>query len=181
MTSTAGMLLGSVTHRIIRHAHCAVLIARPGKGAGRIVAGTDFSEAALLAMNVAADEAQRTGAELTVVHSVDYLTPVGGEAALAFHGAQPGLSAEELQRITADARVRLDEALAHFGIEVLTRVARGPADETLIQIAAELQADLLVVGTIGRTGFRRALLGSVAEAVAIHAPCSVLIVRQPPQ
>lgn len=59
MTSTAGMLLGSVTHRIIRHAHCAVLIARPGKGAGRIVAGTDFSEAALLAMNVAAEEARR--------------------------------------------------------------------------------------------------------------------------
>jgi nucleotide-binding universal stress UspA family protein len=117
---------------------------------------------------------------LTVVHSLDYVTPMGAEAALAFQGTQPGLSSEELQRI-ADARDRLSETLDHLGIEGQIRVAHGPADKALIQIAAELQADLLVVGTVGRTGFRRVLLGSVAEAVARHAPCSVLIVRQHPQ
>jgi nucleotide-binding universal stress UspA family protein len=53
--------------------------------------------------------------------------------------------------------------------------------DTSGSVRDRLRFDLLVVGTVGRTGFRRVLLGSVAEAVAIHAPCSVLIVRQRPQ
>jgi nucleotide-binding universal stress UspA family protein len=59
-------------------------------------------------------------------------------------------------------------------------VTTGSAGTALIEIASERKADLIVVGTIGRTGLRRALLGSVAETVAKGAPCSVLIVRRHP-
>jgi nucleotide-binding universal stress UspA family protein len=59
-------------------------------------------------------------------------------------------------------------------------VTTGSAGTALIDVAKERKADLVVVGTIGRTGLRRALLGSVAETVARGAPCSVLVVRRHP-
>jgi nucleotide-binding universal stress UspA family protein len=61
-TSAADTLLGSVSDSIIRHAHCPVLIARPGKQTGRILAGTDFSDPALPALRAAAAETRRVGA-----------------------------------------------------------------------------------------------------------------------
>ena len=56
-------------------------------------------------------------------------------------------------------------------------VASGPAAETIVQIAQERAADLIVMGTHGRTGLRHLLLGSVAEKVVRLAPCPVLTVR----
>src|SRR5215831_10826427 len=149
-TSAADALLGSVTDSVIRHAHCPVLIVRLGKRTGRIVAGTDFSDPVLPALRAAGDEAERTGAQLTVVHSLDMVWSLAAYPALAFGGAPFNVSAEQIK------------------------------EQALIDIASERKADLIVVGTIGRTGLRRALLGSVAETVAKGAPCSVLIIRQHP-
>ena len=75
-TSAADVLLGSVSDRIIRHAHCPVLIVRSGKHTGHILAGTDFSDPALPALRAAADEAMRVGGQLTVIDS-QILAPVG--------------------------------------------------------------------------------------------------------
>ena len=70
-TSAADVLLGSVTDSVIRHAHCPVLIVRPGDETRRIIVGTDFSDPALPAIRAAADEANRVNGELTVVHCLD--------------------------------------------------------------------------------------------------------------
>ena len=179
-TSAADALLGSVTDSVIRHAHCPVLIVRLGKRTGRIVAGTDFSDPVLPALRAAGDEAERTGAELTVVHSLDMVWSLAAYPALAFGGAPFNISAEQIKEVELVATQRLEESLKQLNVSGDTLVTIGPAGKALIDIASERKADLIVVGTIGRTGLRRALLGSVAETVAKGAPCSVLIVRQHP-
>jgi nucleotide-binding universal stress UspA family protein len=180
-TSAADALLGSVTDSVIRHAHCPVLIVRSGKRTGRIVAGTDFSDPVLPALRAAGDEAERTGAELTVVHSLDMVWSLAAYPALAFGGAPFNISAEQIKELELVATQRLEESLKQLNVSGDTLVTTGPAGTALIDIASERKADLIVVGTIGRTGLRRALLGSVAETVAKGAPCSVLIVRLHPE
>jgi nucleotide-binding universal stress UspA family protein len=180
-TSAADALIGSVTDSVIRHAHCPVLITRSNKRTGRILAGTDFSDPALPPLRAAADEAERVGGELTVVHSLDLVWSVAAYPALAFGGAPFNVSPEQIKELEVVAAKRLEESLKTLGITGDTLVTTGAAGTALIDIAREKKVDLIVVGTVGRTGLRRALLGSVAETVAKGAPCSVLIVRLHPE
>ncbi len=85
---------------------------------------------------------------------------------------------ERMQEAEASAK-RAAEGLRAAGFQVSTRVAEGEIRSGILDVAAEWHADLIVVGSHGRTGLQRMLLGSVAEAVARHARCSVLIVRIP--
>jgi nucleotide-binding universal stress UspA family protein len=179
-TSAADVLLGTVTGSVIRHAHCPVLIVRPGERTGHIVAGTDFSDPSFPAIQAAADEANRVEGQLTVVHSLDMVWSLAAYPAMAFGGAPFNISPEQIEELEGIATQRLEESLRQLHITGNTLVTTGPAGTALIEIASERKADLVVVGTIGRTGLRRALLGSVAESVAKGAPCSVLIVRQHP-
>lgn len=71
------------------------------------------------------------------------------------------------------------ETLRLAGFKVETAVEQGGIREKIIDYAAAWHADLIVLGSHGRTGLGRFLLGSVAESVARHAPCSVEIVRLP--
>ena len=63
--------------------------------------------------------------------------------------------------------------------EVMTRLLRGEPWDQIVSVAREEAVDLIVMGTHGRTGLRRALIGSVAERVVRHAPCTVMVVRAP--
>jgi nucleotide-binding universal stress UspA family protein len=90
------------------------------------------------------------------------------------------MSPEEIKELESVAQKRLEEALKQAHITAETLVTVGAAASAIIEIASEEKAQLIVVGTVGRTGLRRALLGSVAEAVAKGAPCSVLVVRNDP-
>ena len=84
----------------------------------------------------------------------------------------------QLEREAAAGHVReATRALAALGSRVAGRVVDGDPREALVDAALAEDADLLVVGCRGRTGIARLLLGSVASHVAVHAPCSVLIVR----
>jgi len=74
-------------------------------------------------------------------------------------------------------QARLDECVHRFKAEGGGLLRNGPAAATILSAASELPAQLLVVGTHGRTGLSRVALGSVAEAVVRAAPCSVLTVR----
>jgi nucleotide-binding universal stress UspA family protein len=175
MTAADGILLGSVTAKVIRYAHSPVLVARKPRASGHIVAGTDFSDPALPAVEAAVNEARRTNAQLTIIHSLDVYrtTPTAGAMELA----PLAISDEIYKDMEKYAGERLADILKKFGMPGHASVARGPAALALVTAAADLNAELLVVGTVGRTGLTRLLLGSVAEAVASNAPCSVLIVR----
>lgn len=138
----------------------------------RIVAPTDFQQGASLALDLACDLAEPLEAEIVLLHVI---TPA------AFSGLAGGASAEEDAR--ASARITLDAALAAARVRYARTsfcLAEGPAADTILAAAASLSADLIVMGTHGRGGLRRALLGSVAEAVVRASPVPVLTVSSRP-
>ncbi|HKP13684.1 MAG TPA: universal stress protein, partial [Blastocatellia bacterium] len=86
---------------------------------------------------------------------------------------------------TEQARVALDDAVARFNeattptLKVTTEVHKGYAKRVILDEAERWGANLIVLGSHGYSGFKRLLLGSVSQAVAAHARCSVEIVRAP--
>jgi nucleotide-binding universal stress UspA family protein len=161
---------GGVAERVVRHAHCHVLVARPSAGAA-VLAASDASQPAQAALSAAAAEAARRAAPLVVVHCMDLLIPgvVGYEV--------PPLGPEVIIALRGQWQHRLEAALTQINAKGEVRVEEGPAGPLIAKLAAELPAALVVVGTHGHTGLRRMVLGSVAEAVVRTAPASVLVVR----
>ena len=98
-------------------------------------------------------------------------------------GYEPEM-AERLREPLSQAELSVEhaaETLRAGGFRVKTRVVEAEVRTAILDVAAEWQADLIVLGSHGRKGLSRFMLGSVAESVARHSPCSVLIVRTPPQ
>jgi nucleotide-binding universal stress UspA family protein len=167
-TPRAQAMALDVTARVVRHAPCSVLLARPPRP-GPVLAATDLSAAASAALAGAADEARRRERSLVAVHVIDYL-PRG-------RGARGGPAGETWARVRAAAARRLEADLAARAPEGAPVLRRGRAGEQIGALCEELQADLLVVGTHGRTALPRLALGSVAELVLRRARGSVLFVR----
>jgi nucleotide-binding universal stress UspA family protein len=131
---------------------------------------TDFSERSQYALGLACALARDYGARLVVLHVVAVPAVIYAE------GAVPPDS-EELR---AAARAQLDGLPVPFGnIRVERRLEEGDAVETILRVAQELPADLIVMGTHGRTGLGRLLMGSVAEQIVRKASCPVLTVKTP--
>ena len=179
-TVAAGVIVvgpGNVAERVVRHAPCPVLVARPSPR-GAVLAATDFSDFALPAMTAGAAEAARRGVALVVLHSMD----LGPFAAMSAGGAYPMIppigALEDLRvRVRAETLDRLRRGLETVGAKGETIVADDAPGEAIVAAARTLPAEMVVVGTIGRTGLSRLALGSVAEAVVRSAPCSVLVMR----
>jgi universal stress protein A len=139
----------------------------------RIVCPTDFSESAVGAERHAADLARALGAELVLVH-------VASDAPMWRAGLMtPTLRGvyESQRKWAADALAARAVALAAKGAPARSVVKVGVASEEIFRVAAEEHADMIVMGTQGRTGLERLMLGSVAERVIRAAPCPVLTVR----
>ena len=165
-------LMGSVSDSVVRHAHCPVLVVRwkPVVFPAKILLATDGSEEADLAAQSAADLAARTGSELHVTHVGTALSHV------KYMGAGP----QEL--LDKEAKEVLEAQLEQMG-EARARVTEahlmsGRADEEIIFLAEGVGADLVVVGSRGLGGIRRARLGSVSDSVVRHTHCPVLVVRR---
>jgi len=145
----------------------------------RILVGVDFSEHSNDALAEACRIAEANAAvELHVLHVVP--PPIGD---VGIYGAAPDF-ATELDTFIERGRNELGAVCAGIADELTPRVhqhirAGTPARE-LVAAARDIDADLIVVGTHGRTGIQRVLLGSIAENVLRHAPCSVLTVRRKP-
>ena len=142
-----------------------------------IVVGVDGSSCAHAALEFAAGEAALRGARLRVVCAWD-IPP-----AIYAGGFAPGFDQETLDafRDNAETIVRTELAEAKRlqpSIEVEARTSEGQAAEVLL--AAAQDASLIVVGNRGHGGFASLLLGSVSQHVVHHAPCPVLVIREPP-
>lgn len=171
-------LLGSVAERVVRYAQGPVLVARPGALTGPVVAATDLSDPSLPAIRAAAAEAGRRGSELVVVHAIESLSHLFvATAGAPFGGSWSGIDADALRSIRDAARTALAGALESVGEKATPEVVEGDAASSIVARAEALGAQLVVVATHGRTGLARVALGSVAEKVVRHAPCSVLVVR----
>jgi nucleotide-binding universal stress UspA family protein len=170
-------VLGSVAERVVRHAHCSVLVARPPEKTGVVLAASDLSEPSLLALAAGAAAAKRSGAKLLVVSALEWSEGTLGAAA-GMLGSLPVLPSVELQEQVREVlRSTLTQAMARAGAEGEARVLDGPPAATIVTCAAEVGAELIVIGTRGHTGLARLALGSVAEHVTRDAGCSVLVVR----
>jgi nucleotide-binding universal stress UspA family protein len=163
--------LSGISERVVRYAHCPVLVVRPSRK-GCVLAATDFSDPATPAIEAAVSEAARCGQELNIIHAFNTEQFVLASDA-DLYALMPPQFANEMQQALQE---RLDACVrkvsAKSGILV-----RNAADIAILETANELPAELVVVGTHGRTGFRRFALGSVAEEVVRRAGCSVLVVR----
>jgi nucleotide-binding universal stress UspA family protein len=143
-----------------------------------IIAGCDLSEPADHALDRACALALQHGAKLVVVHAQandEMQADAGDSAMLKMLGEVSGA-------VKTEEAVRLADKLAGIqakGVttELISRV--GPADELLTEIATEIKAELIVLGTTGHTGLSRLLLGSVAASTIRRATCDVLVVRGP--
>lgn len=180
-TQTRGLeraLLGSVASQILRYAHCPVLVSRPANGTGGILAATDLSDPSLPAITAAAEESRRTGGALTVLHVLDpSWTALGAAAGLPFGIVAPQPSAELQAEVRAAAVSTLAQVMERSGAQGQAVALAGSPVSTIVDHARERDVALIVVGTRGRTGLSRILLGSVAERVVADAHCSVLAVR----
>jgi nucleotide-binding universal stress UspA family protein len=171
------MLLGSVAERVVRQAPCSVLVARQAPSPGVVLVATDLSPASVPAIEAGAAAARRRNAKLVVISVLEW---PGAESVAwaALFGPVPAIPGEETRAERRDAARRIVEqslvAAAATG-EVLLR--DGSAATQIVRASEELGAELVVVGTHGRTGLERLALGSVAERVIRSAPCSVLAVR----
>jgi nucleotide-binding universal stress UspA family protein len=136
-----------------------------------ICCAVDFSEISHLALSRAADLARRYDAALLVLHAVAPSRSALGEEA---DEEQERVETERAERQLARWRGGA-EMLA--GRRVRTEVVHGDPAAEIVRHALRHRCDLLVLGTHGRTGLRRLVLGSVAERVLRRAPCPVLAVR----
>jgi nucleotide-binding universal stress UspA family protein len=168
-------LIGSTTERMVRHAPCSVLVVHPVQREGltslkHIVAGTDFSDSSNPAIDAAAALAKSFEAWVTLMHVYDVVPPVPVLEDSAYAGSDfASMCQAALEKLRA---ARLD------GVPSTVQVLRDKSTVTaLSEWADDHEVDLMVLGTHGRTGAARLLLGSVAERTVRHAPCAVMVVK----
>jgi nucleotide-binding universal stress UspA family protein len=181
LTGITHLLLGSTAERVVQRCPCPVLTVHPGdkdrhRAIRTVLVPTDFSsgaeEAASLALRLLARQDQ--DARLVLVHA--YHLPIEYTA----YGPIP-TSVNFLSDVGADAQERLDRLageLARQGLTVDTAAREGYAPDVIVEEARTRDADLIAMGTHGRTGLAHLLLGSTAQRVVQHAPCPVMTVRQ---
>jgi universal stress protein A len=160
----AHAVLGRTAERVVRHALSPVLVARPSR-LGMVLAATDFSDQAVPAVEAGVAEARCRGTDLVLIHAVDLVPPL------------LPLPLELAAGIRKTQREKLDDCVRRYEARGGGLLQDGPAAPAILRAAEELPAQLLVLGTHGRTGLTRLALGSVAESVVRGSPCSVLIVR----
>ena len=135
-----------------------------------ILLATDGSREAELAATTAVDLAKSTDSELHVVHVGEFLPTML---------AQTEVEPAQLER---EAREQLDEEVRRIeeagGTVKETHLRLGRADEEIVDVAHDMEAGFIVMGSRGHGRMRRALMGSVSDSVVRHAHCPVTIVRE---
>jgi len=144
----------------------------------KIIYPTDFSSTAKIAFETAQRLARDSNASLLVVHVVEPTAQAPGAAVPQVTMSGVDLPADAREN-AENARERLEKVKPDDeGIRVEHRLLEGAPSKEIPEFADNQHADLIVMGTHGRTGLRRLLMGSVAEAVVRNANCPVLTIRQ---
>jgi nucleotide-binding universal stress UspA family protein len=176
-TGLQRFLLGSVASSVLRHTPCDVLVCRGVSGPSpfqRPLVATDFSAAAARALRNAAALAA-PGAPIEIVHA--WQLPAGSWGATLLGQARFPWSTVR-DAVLSGAQAQADKLAASFsdlGHPLHVQLIQGPPASVVTHAAEAGGHDLIAIGTHGHRGFRRLLLGSVAESTIRHAPCSVLV------
>jgi nucleotide-binding universal stress UspA family protein len=177
-------LLGSVSKSVVQGAACSVGIIRTGVAADpaagtrpglRVLLATDGSDCSLAAARSIARRPWLTGSKFRIISIADVI-----EASIELWYTDVGLL-EELQRLSREHAQRAIDAaepvLTTAGLTTVKQAFVGLPRAAILDDAERWQADLIVVGSHGKRGIDRLLLGSVSESIAVHAPCSVEVIR----
>lgn len=139
-----------------------------------ILVPTDFGEASECAVEYALELAKVLGSEIVLMHAFEI-------PAVGFPDGALVATADMTNRVLEGAQVGLDRHMANYenrGVPIRSVIKQGDAWRSVVATAEELGADMIIMGTHGRRGLPRALLGSVAEKVVRTAHCPVLTVHK---
>ncbi|MHB8844590.1 MAG: universal stress protein [Nitrospirota bacterium] len=163
-------LVGSVTARVIGHTQRDVLVVPAGSVLGwkKILIATDGSRFSAIAISKAIDFAKAYGGSLVVVSVVDVPTEFYAEAPQAV---------DDMIRKAREYTAAVKAQAGAAGVTAETYIGEADAFEAIVRLAREQAVNMIVVGSHGRTGLRRLLMGSVTEKVIGHAECPVLVAR----
>jgi nucleotide-binding universal stress UspA family protein len=176
-TGLARVFLGSVAEKVVRHTHCSVLVARAVSKASLVLAATDLSDPALIAVRLAALEAILRGLPLAVMYNLDLWPSVVPSLGL-LGPIQQQPDAETLVAEKQSAREVLRTQLERIGVKAKLEVtADNDTTAAIVKTADILHASLVVIGSRGGAGIVRMALGTVAEQVVRYAHCSVMVAR----
>ncbi|MGO9647399.1 MAG: universal stress protein [Terriglobales bacterium] len=188
-TALTRFLLGSVAQAVLRTSPCSVEIVRhspasaPPSQAMKILLASDGSRCSAKAALSVANRPWPAGSQISIVSVVQLLTPEIPNTAAPLASEYP---TSLLEHVWEEARTHAEEAVAEArktlsatGLKVCERRATpvGEPRALILDDAEEWEADLIVLGSHGRHGWDRMLLGSVSESVALYAHCSVEVVR----
>ncbi len=185
ISALARFLLGNVASAVVRHAPCSVEIVRTreGKTAGvhKILLATDGSEFSERAARSIAERPWPAGTEVEVLSVVELV--LGNTQAWI---EPPYIDNKQMETLREDAMKRAQSAVAG-AVAILSKafpkvaesisVLLGGPKAVIMEEADKIGADLIVVGSHGHQGIERFMLGSVSEAVAMHAHGSVEVIR----
>jgi nucleotide-binding universal stress UspA family protein len=143
----------------------------------RILVPLDFSPPSDRALAYARALSEEFGAPLYLLHVIEDRLMTGPWPAEVYLGELPKLR-EDLVKEAERRMLTSLESLAAEGIQATGEVLIGGPSHVIIEQANNVNADLIVMGTHGRTGITHLLIGSVAERVIRHAPCPVFVIRE---
>jgi nucleotide-binding universal stress UspA family protein len=174
-TGIRRMLVGSVAEKVIRHAPCSVLAVRGGRDGTKafqhILCPVDFSESSRYAIEIATKLAAPDGLGITLFHAFDLPVRFSAELPPDLIETMDRKASAYLERLASELRRKVNLPIA-----LRTRIGSAGA-QAISVLEHETTYDLACVGSHGRTGLSRVLLGSVAEKIVRHAPCPVLVAR----
>jgi nucleotide-binding universal stress UspA family protein len=139
----------------------------------KILVPVDFSDCSLAGLTYAVKFANEVGARIIVLHVAD-LGPVMMTTGCGDYDSPTYI--EAARRRSADQMQAFLKRVNFDGVRVDTSAVAGYCPTAIYEAGAKEGADLIIISTHGRTGLRRALIGSVAEGTVRHAPCAVLVV-----
>ena len=179
------LMLGSVTEKVLRRASCPVLTVPPHAVATstlpfrQLLCAIDFSDSSLAGLDMAASLAREAGAALTLQHVIEWPWHEPPPPSLTDLPRAQASALDEFRRyLTTMACNRLKDLAQDVDGTALWRVAHGKPYTELLRTAAELRADLIVIGVHGRNAADMMLFGSTTNQVVRRASCPVLTIRQ---
>lgn len=182
-TNMRQVLMGSTALKLFRRCPCPVWVTRPSPldQPLNVLVTSDLKSASVPVLRLALELGQAVGANLHVLHVAEYplfslsLTSLPDEIG-------PNYRHKVRARAERTLRNQLDQAArgaSTESIQVHLRDCVRHPDESILQFIKEYQIDLLVMGTIGRAGIARIMIGNTAERLLPNVPCSVLAVKPP--
>jgi nucleotide-binding universal stress UspA family protein len=182
------LVLGSVTEKVLRQTTCPVLTVPPrAHGASqppfrRLLCAVDFSDASLDAVRWAVSLSQESGAALTLLHVLEWPWDEPPAPAMEDLPLEQGIALAEFRRYSEQSAKKRLESLrpesSRGGGEITARLRSGKPYVQILDVAADEQTDLIVVGLHGRNPIDLALFGSTTNQIVRQATCPVLTLRR---